>query len=461
MITITVNNVWGQLSDYTPELEYFLSVAHEGYFFSPQYKAGLWDGRTHFLKIPSLKFPTGLLFMIEEFFNNHGIEYMVVDQREKIEEKFPLVLEKDLLIGITLRDYQLQAIWKALKLKYGVIECPTGSGKTEIAAGIILMLNQRTLFLVHTQDLLRQTIERFSKRLERPIGKMGEGVVDVNDKDIVVATVQTLNSLLTRRPDETKRFLNSFKVLFLDECHHSSAASWYRICQLAYSAYYRFGLSGTVLRRDELSNMKMLALFGAPIYRMSTMELSEQGYLSPIEMRVLDNPETITGEGTYRQVYTDGVVRSLDRNTQIVNTAVAHYKAGKKVMVLVRQLEHGRILRRMLVNTHHVPAEFLCGATWASERDRLKSEFNKTGEFVLIASTIFDEGVDIPEINVLIIAAGGKSEVKTIQRVGRGLRRKKDNETLIVYDFMDHSKYLREHSQKRFRTYRKENFMKS
>lgn len=459
MITITLTNTYGQLSDYTPELESYLSVAHEGYWFSEQYKRGLWDGRTHFLKVPSMKFPAGLRFMIEEFCINNNIPYEVKDERTHPKENpFP-VLEPELLIGIKLRDYQCEAIWKAIKLKQGVIECPTGSGKTEIAAGITLMLGRRTLFLVHTQDLLRQTIERFKKRLEQPIGKLGEGVIDVNDKDIVVATVQTLDSLLKRRTEETKKFLNSFEVLFLDECHHSSAASWYRIGMMT-PAYYRFGLSGTILRRDELSNMKMLALFGAPIYRMKTMDLAEQGYLSKIEMKVLTNPEVINADN-YQKIYTDGVVRSLDRNSQIVNTAVGHFKSGKKVMILVRQLEHGRILRRMLVNNHHVPAEFLCGATWASERDRMKGEFNKTGEFVLIASTIFDEGVDIPEVSVLIIAAGGKSEVKTIQRVGRGLRRKKNDETLIVYDFMDSSKYLREHSQRRFKTYRKESFMEN
>jgi len=78
---------------------------------------------------------------------------------------------------------------------------------------------------------------------------------------------------------------------------------------------------------------------------------------------------------------------------------------------------------------------------------------------VLIASSIYDEGVDLPEVNVLIKASGGKSEVKTIQQVGRGLRPKK--EKLIVYDFNDmNSKFLSAHSKKRIKTYKQEGFLK-
>ena len=74
-------------------------------------------------------------------------------------------------------------------------------------------------------------------------------------------------------------------------------------------------------------------------------------------------------------------------------------------------------------------------------------------------STIFDEGVDIPEVNVLIIAAGGKSEVKTIQRIGRGLRKKKVG-GVLVFDFKDASKFLDRHSIDRIKVYQKEGFLK-
>ena len=77
----------------------------------------------------------------------------------------------------------------------------------------------------------------------------------------------------------------------------------------------------------------------------------------------------------------------------------------------------------------------------------------------MIASPIFDEGVDLPEINSLIIAPGGKSEWKTIQKIGRGLRKKASNKPLIVYDFIDASRFLKKHSRARMKIYEKEGFL--
>ena len=121
MITIHKKNVYSQLSDYTSVLENELAVFHESYWFSPRYKAGLWDGKTHFLKVPSLKVPTGLLFIVEEHLKKYDIEFKIIDERKKPEaginyqDEGTVRRQKDLLLkGIELRDYQITAIQKAI-----------------------------------------------------------------------------------------------------------------------------------------------------------------------------------------------------------------------------------------------------------------------------------------------------------------------------------------------------------
>lgn len=457
VLEVKVENVYSVLSDYTAALEESLTVTYQNYWFSSRYRSGLWDGKHHFLKFPSLKFPTGLLFLVKEYCICNDITLTIYDNRQVPDTEIPLITDASILQGITLRSYQIEATNQALKEKRGVIELPTASGKTEVAASIIKQLGLRTLFLVHTKDLLHQTIERFEKRLQRSVGCVGDGILDVNDKSIIVATVQSVSSLLNKRETETKRFLNSFQLFFQDEVHHSSAQEWTRIGNLMTNAYYRFGLSGTILRRDELSNMKMLALFGSPIYRKKASELAALGFLAPIEIRIVDNPEIIMADD-YQQMYAKGIVQSVCRNTLIANLAEKQYKESKKVLVLVRHIEHGEILAHTITHDYDVPALFLSGKDDSEIRNESKKRFDSVDGLILISSPIWDEGVDVPQINVLINASGGKSEWKTIQKIGRGLRIKSDGSKLIVYDFADRGKFLQKHSKERAAIYEREGF---
>lgn len=481
-IKIFLKNVYSVLSDYTTGLEERLTVAYPNYWFSPKFKHGLWDGKNHFLKVPSLKFPTGLLFIVEEYFKEKNMEYEIDDLRSE-----PIITPKNYLHpkyfrnakkylhGITLRDYQMEAINKGLMHCRGIFEVATGLGKTEIACGITKALGLRTIFMTHTQDLLHQTIERFESRLDRKgkIGIIGDGRFEV-DSDIVIAMIQSLDrrlfeknkqnrSVINKKTGvETKQLLNTFNIMFQDETHHSSAATWYRMGMFMHNAHYRFGLSGTPLKRDVLSNMKVMAITGDVIYSKLAEEGIEEGYLSGIEVRIVDAPEdsflmSRFADSEWQEIYDKAIVNSSARNDAIIDLAEKEFKLGKKILILVRIIEHGEILKRMLAE-RKIDFAFIHGGHGSDVREEVKKNFNEKGDFVLIASPIYDEGVDLPEVNVLIKASGGKSEVKTIQHVGRGLRPKKEN--LIVYDFYDHSKYLEEHSQERIRVYKQEGFLK-
>ena len=453
---IIIGNCYSQLDGYTPELYEAMSVSFENYFYSPRYKMGLWDGQFHFLKIPSKRFPTGLLFVVTETCDAMGLPYEIVDMRTKPGGAIKDTGLANLLNGITLRDYQEEAAVTALALERGCLEMATGSGKTEVAAAIIKLLGLRTLFLVHTKDLLRQTKERFENRLGCSVGKFGEGQHDLDEK-ITVATVQSVSAFLKRDDKAAKDWLKSFQVMFLDECHHQSASTWYRVGLLCTGAYYRFGLSGTIMRRDILSNMKMLAIFGEPIYRLPASELIERGYLAGIVVHMVKNPEVVTGR-RWQDVYDQGIVHSDLRNQLILDLVKKEYWDGSRIMILIRNIAHGELFEKKL-NDMNIPAVFLHGSTASDVREGQKKAFDAEGDFVLIASVIFQEGVDIPNTNVIIVAAGGKSEVAAIQRIGRGLRKKEDASPLVVYDFLDSSKWLKTHSSRRVAVYRKEKFV--
>jgi superfamily II DNA or RNA helicase len=435
-----------------PELESILAIHHEGYFFSPQFRAGIWDGKTHFLQ-QSGKFPTGLLLIVCDYLDEHEVDYEIVDGRVRPEYKLHKI-SAGMLKGISLRPYQIEAIQKAVEYERGILECATGSGKTEIASGVIQAIGLKTLFLVHTKTLLIQTAERLSLRLGEKVGMIGDNTYDAKS-DVVVATVQTLRSRLDRKDESTIDLLNTFQVLFQDECHHASALQFFKVAMFCRSAYFRFGLSATVLRRDNLSNMKMLAAYGLPFFSKSASELIAEGYLSDIEVRIISNPEKIDSK-IWPEIHRRGIVESETRNGMIVSMAKENYDAGRKVMILTRHIDHGNRLKSLL-ESKAVPVCFISGKDSTEVRNTTQKEFTE-GNLVLISSEIFGEGVDIHCISTLILAGGGASDVATVQHAGRGLRIKDDGGKLIVYDFSDSSKFLKNHSKKRADTYENEGF---
>jgi len=460
MITIKVRNVKSQLSNYTLGLEEKLSCWWPKYWHSTKYKDGLWDGQTHFLDIMTGKFPTGLLHIVEGYFREEGTDFQIVDERgydrDLIDSGRIWSVHKDLLHGITLRQDQLDAIIDAVNNFRGVIHMPTGTGKTEVAIGITKALNLPTLIMVNSKSLMWQTHDRFIVRLNSniyEIGVFGDSLFAPGTR-VTIATVQSLDQMKKQSTKRFGDFMKTFQVIMFDECHHASAKTWYTAGMWAHNAFYRFGFSGTPMDREELDSMKLMAVVGQTIYKRKTEDAIEDGDLCPIIMDILDNDETVYG-ARWQEIYREGIVDSKQRNQMIVNTATGHYEKGDKVLILVRQIDHGGILRRMLEGW---PVRFVHGSNSMDQRDDSVQWFLE-GKGILIASGIFDEGIDIPEINVLITASGGKSDVKTIQRIGRGLRKKKDGGVLKAYDFLDNSKYLKQHSERRIEVYIREGYL--
>jgi len=441
------------------DLEEKLSVKWPKFWHSTKFQEGTWDGKTHFLDMKTGKFPTGLLHIVMEWCIDNEIEYEIVDERNQIVVDMELLKLAcpDMLHGITLREDQLSAITAGIVHCRGVIQMPTGTGKTEVAIGLTRLLDLPTLFLVNSKSLMWQTQLRFIERLGsdiKEIGVYGDGVYDPGSK-VTVATVQSLDHMKKNSIKTFSNFMNSFQVIMFDECHHASAKTWYTAGMWAHKAYYRFGFSGTPMDRSDKDSMKLMAVVGKTIYKRKTEDAIEDGDLCPIDMYMMDNEEEVIGY-SWQDIYRHGIVLSHKRNGQIVDLATEHWRKHDKVLILVRQLEHGTNLKKRLDGW---PVMWLNGSHTQKEREEAIQWFNE-GHGILIASGIFDEGIDIPEINVLIVASGGKSDVKTIQRIGRGLRTKADGGALTAYDFYDSSKYLMEHSHRRKEVYKREGYLK-
>lgn len=162
---------------------------------------------------------------------------------------------------------------------------------------------------------------------------------------------------------------------------------------------------------------------------------------------------------SYPTIYKSYVVENEVRNKLIIENAKELLQKGYQVLILFKQLNHGRILSEMLED-EGVAHEYLSGADSLEERTRVKEKLLKKEANLALTSTIFDIGVDVSTLSGLLLAGSGKSPIKTLQRIGRILRSSPGKKVCCVVDFFDDVKFLRNHSQKRYATYRSENGFK-
>lgn len=440
-----------------------------------------WDGHQRFLQRGY--FPTGLLHRVSKELYARGFESTWRSQFQS-HVSVDLIKVKHFLHGITLRDYQVEAVRMALNMKRLAIQCPTGSGKTEIGAAIVKTIRAPTLWLVHRKELLFQTAERLQERIRAKQGAIGMIGAGKNEPGFVtVGMVQSLQNAFA--PD----FWRRWQVLIIDECHHISAETWLEIADRCVNCVYRYGLSGTIETGNESRDYKLEGATGPLYVAASTMELAEEGFLAKPLIKMIkiggtttyptyeqireavypewrSNPRALMKMGgkLFAEAYKRGIIENEKRNTAIVTLAENHLAGGAKVLILCTRLAHGKKIQKK-IQMKNLAACWLHGKEKDSTRQRTLKEFREADHgMVLIASTIFDEGVDIPEVDVLILTGGGESFVKSIQRVGRALRPKKNTDYVLIYDFLDgrdpsHKKdYLAKHTQARINDYKAQAF---
>ena len=191
---------------------------------------------------------------------------------------------------------------------------------------------------------------------------------------------------------------------------------------------------------------------------VSTADLIESGTLTKPIIQLIERSYTASGmdeDMSYPEVYDEYIVNNDLRNKVIREIIDDIRKRSKRarILVLTKSLDHGRALENLLGES----CEFLEGANSIGERYKAISRFRGSrSSRVLIGTKILQTGINIEEITHFINARGMKSEIATLQALGRALRRHNSKDKVYVYDFLDKEKYLRDHSLARQRHYKKE-----
>lgn len=400
-----------------------------------------------------LYFPTGLIPRLKKFLASKGVEVDV------IYEDNPAILttKEPSLSGIQLRPDQIDLIRRATSKRRGVIVSPTGSGKTILQLAIISQYSKevKILILTHTIGIVKQTIEELRK-----FGFTSEQVGDGNkprrfSERIVVGTVQTFCKL----PIDS--YINEFDIVMVDEAHHVSKMEGQYAQVLANTmSPIRLGFTAT-LPTEEEAKIALESFIGPLIESLSIEKAVSLDILARPRVRLLKSKENpkIKSLNKYPDVYQKGIVENKQRNLLIAEELKEYVKKGKSCLVLVKMIEHGYFLQEEC-KAIGLDIPFVQGLTKAEDRETIKIALEDKKHKAVICTTVWREGINIPSLDVIINAAGGKSEIMTLQGIGRGLRKTEKKDEVIILDIFDPShNYLISHFGERITLYMEQGWL--
>jgi len=445
-----------------------------------------WDGTQHLFNMDMSTFPVGLVHLVKRKLKKQ-YTVRVVDERVMNVDKVLKRVDTRMLPGrapdgrrVVLRDYQVESLRRAIKSRGGVFHLATNAGKTPTAAGLINALRTTTLYLVPNAKLLKQTRTELAAYLKVPvdeIGVIGSGQFEVRKLTVAMASSLTYKpngkaTAATRakyklKAAEIRSFLSGVKAVILDEVHHAAAKTWRTVVDLCTRAVWRFGLSGTPFDRTDGNSIYVMAYCGPAVARVSNDYLIKKGFSARPKITAHIVKKVIDADGNrvydlghrYTDVYKAGIVRNVAFHEKVVRDSLRHVRAKRKVLVLLRELEHGHAQLQAFENAGFGRAEFVHGKMSGDEVEEAKERFSRGDVRVLIGSPVLGEGQNMPDIGALIVADDFVSIITTLQRIGRGLRKKKGANVLRVeeYAHMSHH-FFAEHFIARCATYEAEGF---
>lgn len=461
MVTITYSPVKSKLvcsstaekSHLFPVIDKALSFYKDGYFFSPKYQMHVWDGKTHFFSVVTGRFYSGFIGRVLKIIREEGYKSEVVGYPE-LNPAYDNTPPIELLNGdstITLYEDQQNAVLQAARYSRGIWNMATNSGKTEVSAGLIKLLDiPPTLYLIPRSTLLKQTVARLEKRLGVEVGMVGGNTYRPNPNGVTVSMFQTAN--LRLKQDKKLPFVKRAEIILVDECQFLSDER-YQSVVTACPAPVRILMSGTTSRADPVSKGATIGYGGQVLATVSNDDLVRAGrsakpnilYIEPdvpmaLKMRLLMNKDDYRG----------ALQGCIPRHKACAAMARAFAAFDLQTMVMVAETKHGERIHEF------IPEATLTHSTASNRRDTERRLLS--GEtFVCVTTPIFDTGFDTPHIGAIVYAGGGNDDIRLAQSLGRLLRQDSTgNKQPWFVDFLDNfHPILRRHSSHRYKYFKK------
>ncbi len=432
----------------------------------PSVKLGRWDGKIAFFGLGG----TTYLHLVEKILpmlEDGGVYVDLDDRRPNFNVEFTKI-DKDYLSNIKwpdnhpcagqtieLRDYQVQTINKFLEETQSIQEIATGAGKTIITASLCRLVEPygRTLTIVPNKSLVTQTEEDFIAC------ELDTGVYYGDRKEVgrynTIATWQSLNVLEKKAKNEHstefKEFCSGINTIIVDEVHMAKADVLKRLLTGPFAhCQIRWGLTGTVPKED-YEYMGIKVSLGEVTHRIPAKELQDKGVLANCHVNVLQTLDTVEFKNYQEEL--KWLTTDSNRMSWIAQT-IEHISTSGNTLILVDRISAGEILEKKIKDS-----VFISGSTKTLERKEHYDEVSTSKSKIIIATYgVASVGINIPRIFNLVLIEPGKSFVRVIQSIGRGIRKAEDKDNVQIWDITSSCKFAKRHLTQRKKFYKEANY---
>jgi superfamily II DNA or RNA helicase len=435
-------------------------------FHLPAVKLGRWDGKIAFFGLGGTTY-LNLVDQILPILEEGGVYVDFKDEREKHDFEFNAI-DKDYLSHINwpanhpmagqpieLRDYQVETINKFISNPQSIQEIATGAGKTIITAALCQLVEPygRTLTIVPNKSLVTQTEEDFLAC------NLDTGVYYGDRKEVgrynTIATWQSLNVLEKKAKNEHstefKEFCAGINTVIIDEVHMAKADVLKRLLTGPFAhCGIRWGLTGTV-PKAEYEFMGIKCSIGDVINKLPAKELQDKGVLANCHVNILQTQDIKEFKNYPEEL--KWLTTDSDRMTWVAQT-IKDISTSGNTLILVDRISAGEILQKKIKDS-----VFISGSTKNLERKEHYDEVSTAQSKVIIATYgVASVGINIPRIFNLVLIEPGKSFVRVIQSIGRGIRKAEDKDKVQIWDITSSCKFAKRHLTQRKKFYKEANY---
>lgn len=424
--------------------------------FIPAVRLGRWDGCETFFQLGGSTFINLLPEIIPEL-ETRGYDLELEDRREYTRDYTFDPIGEDYLSSyvwpkghpdagqpILLRDYQLNAINQFLSNTQSIQCIATGAGKTILTATLAKCVEPhgRSILIVPSKNLVTQTEEDYIN-----VG-LDVGVIYGDRKQLhnhhLICTWQSLNSLLKDHPEKLAEVIDGVVCVIVDECHSLKADKLKSLMTGVMSRIpIRWAVTGTI-PKEEYEWRALQVCVGEVTNQISAADLQDKGVLAECNVNILqliDHAEF--KDYPSEQKYLLGNSDRLQYIAKLVNNLEGNS------LILVDRVDPGKELASYITN-----ATFLSGATKVRDRKEHYVEVNFSDNKILVATYgIAAVGINITKLHNLVLIEPGKSFVRVIQSIGRGLRKGFDKDHVEIWDITSTCKFSKRHLTKRKQFY--------
>lgn len=446
--------------------------------YQPSVRLGRWDGKVSFFQLGGSTY-INLLPEILPMLENYNYDVEVEDVRDyRTTFEFAEINEQSYSHikwpkghpkagePMELRDYQPEIINRFFANPQCVQEVATGAGKTIITAALSDAVSAygRSIVIVPNKSLVTQT-EADYINMQLDVGVYFGDRKEYN-RAHTICTWQSLNNMLKNtksyEADVTiGEFLEGVVAVIVDEVHMAKADALKTLLSGPFASVpIRWGLTGTIPKED-YARQSIFCMLGPVVGQLSASELQEAGHLAQCHVNVVQLQD--------HKEYTDyqSELKYLVTNTErlaYIARMIDQIKDGGNTLILVDRVETGKLLQVELSTMWSLLSDrpdvvFVSGATKAAERKEHYDEVAEATDKVIIATYgVAAVGINIPRIFNLVLLEPGKSFVRVIQSIGRGIRKAEDKDHVQIWDITSTCKFAKRHLTKRKAFYKEANY---